>query len=143
MLLVDCPVGPNDGGLDVAECRIDPFEAGGASRGSARAGYDDLVGTSGLGHSPETGQAVADNRAGRIEAALGKHRNRVIAEAGNPPQPQLHRLALRRGLDGGAERRLAGGTAAALAAGALTAEVGSSSSTRPLSCLVASRSIIT
>jgi hypothetical protein len=48
MLLVDRPVGPNDRGFDVAERRIDPFETGGTSCGSARASYDDLVGTSGL-----------------------------------------------------------------------------------------------
>src|SRR4051795_6384962 len=108
MLLVDRPVGPNDGGLDVAECRVDPLEAGDASRGRARASYDDLVGTPGFGHSPEAGQAVADDRAGGIEAALGKNRNRVIAEAGDPAQLQAHRLALWRGFHGGDERRLPG-----------------------------------
>ena len=72
MLLIDRPVRPDNRGLDIAQCRVDPFEAGGARRGSARAGYDDLVGKSGLGYSPETSQAVADDLAGRIEAALGK-----------------------------------------------------------------------
>jgi hypothetical protein len=82
MLLVDRPVCPDNRGLDIPQCGVDPFEAGGASRGSARAGFDDLMGAPGLGHSPETGQAVADDLAGRIEAALGKYRNRMIAEAG-------------------------------------------------------------
>jgi hypothetical protein len=81
------------------------------------------MGAPGLGHGPEAGQAVADDRAGRIEATFGKNRNRVITEAGDPPQLQLHRLALRRGFDGGDERRLTRGTSAALAAGALSAEV--------------------
>src|SRR4051812_11610829 len=106
MLLVDRLVGPNGGRFDIAERRVDPLEAGDASR--ARASYDDLVGTPGLGHRPEAGQAVADDRAGGIEAALGKHRNRVIAEAGDPPQLQAHRLALWRGFHGGDERRLPG-----------------------------------
>src|SRR3954454_3742867 len=124
MLLVDRPGGPHDGGLDVAERRVDALEAGDASRGRARASYDDVVGTPGLGHRPEAGQAVADDRAGGIEAAPGKHRNRVIAEAGDPPQLQAHQLALWRGFHGGDERRLAGATSASLAAGALAAEVG-------------------
>ena len=72
VLLVDRPVGPDDGGLDIPRCSIDPFEAGG-TRGSAGAGYDDPVDTPDLGHSPKTGQAVADNLAGRIEATLGKN----------------------------------------------------------------------
>src|SRR5665647_2071450 len=46
------------------------------------------------------------------------------AEAGDPTQLQAHRLALGRGLDGGDEWRLAGGSAAPLAAGAFAAEVG-------------------
>jgi hypothetical protein len=48
----------------------------------------------------------------------------VVAEAGDPAQFQLRRLAVRRGLDGGDKRRLAGRATAALAARALTAEVG-------------------
>jgi len=48
----------------------------------------------------------------------------VIAEAGNPAQLQAHRFAFRRGLDSGNERRLAGSTAAALAAWAFAAKVG-------------------
>ena len=100
------------------------FEAGGPCRGSAGAGYDDLAGTPGFGHGPETSQSVAEDLAGWIDAALGKIRNRVVVEAGHPAQLQLHRFAIRRGLHGGDERRLARGTSDALAAGTLAAEVG-------------------
>jgi hypothetical protein len=48
----------------------------------------------------------------------------VVAEAGHPAQLQLHPLAVRRGLDGSNERRLAGCASAPLAARALAAEVG-------------------
>jgi hypothetical protein len=80
--------------------------------------------TSRSGDSTETGQAVTDDLARRIKAPLGKSRQGAIAEAGNPVQLQAHRLALGRGLDSGDERRLAGGTTAALAAGAFTPEIG-------------------
>src|SRR5208337_241902 len=108
----------------IPQSGVDPLEAGGARRGGAGAGLDDLMGASGLGHSPEAGQAITDNLAGRIEAALGENRNRVIAEADAPAQLRLHRLALGRGFDGGDERGLAGCATAPLAAGALATEVG-------------------
>ena len=75
MLLVDRSISSNDGGFDIPKCRIDPFEARDTGRRSARTGLDDLVGTPGLGYGAETHQAIADDRAGWIEAAFGKDRN--------------------------------------------------------------------
>src|SRR5271166_1320703 len=124
VLLVDRSIRPNDGGFDISQCRIDPLEAGGAGRRSARAGLDDLMGAPGLGHGTETSQAIADDLVRRIEATPGENRNRVFAETGHPTQLQAHRLGLGRGLDGGDERRLAGGAATALAARAFAAEIG-------------------
>lgn len=56
-----------------------------------------------------------DDGAGGIEVLLGEGRNRGAAKARVAPQLQANGLAFRRGLDGGDERRLAGGTASALA----------------------------
>ena len=58
MLLINRSVGSNDGGFDIAERRIDPFEGGGACRGSAGAGLDDLMRTPGVGYGTETRQAI-------------------------------------------------------------------------------------
>src|SRR5690349_13271310 len=80
--------------------------------------------TARLFHRPETGQAIADHLAVRIQAAFGEPRNGMVAEAGDPPQLQTHWLALGRGLDRGHERRLARGATATLATGALAAQVG-------------------
>src|SRR4051794_9659890 len=90
----------------------------------AGAGLDHLVLAARLFHRSETGQAIADHLAVRIQAAFRESRNRMVAEAGDPPQLQAHRLALGRGLDSGHERRLARGAAATFAAGALAAQIG-------------------
>jgi hypothetical protein len=81
-------------------------------------------------------------RAVRIKAAPGESRNRMLTEIGHPPQLHAHRRALGRSLDGGDERRLAGCAVPVLAAGALTAQIGIIDPTRPISCLLESRSII-
>jgi len=78
----------------------------------------------GLGHRAEARQAVADDLAVRIKAPLRKAGYRAIAEAGHPSQLQPHRLALRRGLDGRHEWRLARRAAAPFAARALATEIG-------------------
>jgi hypothetical protein len=59
----------------------------------------------------------------------------MAAETGDPTQLQAHWLALRGGLDGGDERRLAWRAAASLAAGTLAADIGVvqfDASTQPL-----------
>src|SRR5208337_3343231 len=124
VLLIDRPVGSNNSGFDIPQCCIDPFEGGGTSGGSARAGLDDLMRTPRVGDGSETGQAITDDLALRIKPPLGEGRKRVIAEAGDPTQLQAHRFALGRGFDGGDERRLAGSTATSLATRAFAAEVG-------------------
>ena len=48
----------------------------------------------------------------------------MAAEPGDPTQLQANRLALRRGFDGGDERRLSRRASPSLAAGALAAEIG-------------------
>src|ERR1700680_423531 len=80
--------------------------------------------TSGVGHGAETGQTVADHLAGRIKAALGEIRNRVVAETDDPAQLQADRLALWCGCDAGDERLLPRRSATSLAAGALATDVG-------------------
>ena len=58
--------------------------------------------------------AVADDGAGRIEAASGQFFDLLAPEAVDPAQLQAHRLSLGRGFDGGDDWRLAGRAAAAL-----------------------------
>src|SRR6187200_2643207 len=71
---------------------------------------------SGVGDAAETLKAVADDRAGRVEAALG--------EAGDPTQLQSNWLSFGGCLDRDDERRLAGSPSTPLAAGTLTTEIG-------------------
>src|SRR5512133_3024789 len=92
--------------------------------GRAGASLDHLVRATDIAHRVEAGQAVADHLTVRIQTAFGESRNRAVAEAGDPPQLQTHRLALGRGLDSSHERRLAWRAATTLAAGALSAEIG-------------------
>ena len=120
----DGPVGADDGGLDVAKSGVDPFEGGRLRGFRSRAGSEDRVAASGARDGGEAGEAVANDGAGGIEALLGEARNRGAAKARDAPQLQANGLAFRRGLDGGDERRLAGGTASALAARARAADVG-------------------
>src|SRR5512133_3020265 len=92
--------------------------------GRAGASLDHLVRATDIAHRVEAGQAVADHLTVRIQTAFGESRNRAVAEAGDPPQLQAHRLAFRRGFHGRDERRLAWRAATAFAAGPLPAEVG-------------------
>jgi hypothetical protein len=61
-----------------------------------------------IGDAGEAPKAVADDRAVRIEAALGEPGDRSGTEAGDPAQLQPNRLSRRGRLDRGDERRLAG-----------------------------------
>ena len=54
----------------------------------------------------EAGEAVADDRAGGIEALPGEGRDGGAAEARDAPELQADGLAFGCGLDGGDERRL-------------------------------------
>src|SRR5512144_2535225 len=124
VLLADRPVGGGNGGLDVAERGVDPLEGGCEHRLAAGSGVDRLMRAAGVGHAAEAADAVADDRAGGIEAAPGQLFDLLAAEALDPAQLQAHRLALGRSLDGGDDRRLAGRAATALATGAFATEVG-------------------
>jgi hypothetical protein len=64
VLLIDCPVGSSNGGFDIAGRRVD--------HGSAGADLDDLMGTSGVGDSTETSQAIADDLQVRLRLRLAK-----------------------------------------------------------------------
>ena len=79
---------------------------------------------SGVGDAAETLKAVADDRAGRVEAALGKAGDRRCTEAGDPTQLQSNWLSFGGCLDRDDERRLAGSPSTPLAAGTLTTEIG-------------------
>src|SRR6516162_6426284 len=97
MLVADGTVSASDGALDVAEGGADPREAV---------------------------QAVTDNGAGGMEIALRQGRDFGTAEALHAAQLQADGLALWCGFDRRHDRRLAGRTAAPLAAVALPAEIG-------------------
>src|SRR4029077_3628306 len=88
MLAVDGAVGSCDGGLDVAQRGVDPFERRRACRLRSRPGRDNLMRAPGIGDAGETLKAVADDSAVRIEAALGEHCNRSCTEAGDSAQFQ-------------------------------------------------------
>src|SRR5512134_547110 len=124
VLLADGPVGGGNGGLDVAERRVDPPKGGYQRRLTAGSGADRLMRASGIHDTAEAAEAVADDGAGGIEAASGQLFDLLAPEAVDPAQLQAHRLALGRGLDGGDDRRLAGRAAAALATGAFATEMG-------------------
>src|SRR3954467_9353996 len=80
--------------------------------------------TPGVGDAAETLKAVADDRAGRVKAALGEAGDCRCTEAGDPTQLQSNRLSLGGCLDRDDKRCLARGPSTPLAAGALTAEIG-------------------
>ena len=124
VLGADGPVGSGDGGLDVAESGIDPFEGGGFRRSRSRAGFDDRVVASSARDGGKAGEAVADDGAGGIEALPREGRDGGAAKAGDAPKLQADGLAFRRGLDRGHKRRFAGRAASALAARAFAADVG-------------------
>src|SRR5947209_16807942 len=58
MLLMDGPVGPGDGRLDVAKRGVDPLERGHLGGGGAGAGLGHLMLAARLFHRPETGQTI-------------------------------------------------------------------------------------
>src|SRR3954470_5066280 len=124
MLAVDGAVGANNGGLDIAERGVDPLEGRYARRCRTGSSLDGLVAATGVGHTAETLEPVADDRAAWIEAPLGERGDRLAAETGDPTQLQANRLALRRRLDRGDERCLSRRASSSLAAGSFAAEVG-------------------
>jgi len=65
--------------------------------------------TPGVGDAAETPKAVADDRAGRVKAALGEAGDCRCTEAGDPTQLQSNRLSFGGCLDRDDKRRLARG----------------------------------
>src|SRR3954469_15498412 len=124
MLRADMVIGAGERGLDVAQAGVDPLERRPARGPLAGAGRHREVLAAGLLDRRPAGQAVADDIAPGGEVPLGQPLHLLLAEALDHAQPQPPRPALGRGLDRGDDRRLARGTAAALAARTLAAEVG-------------------
>src|SRR5712692_6927024 len=124
MLVTDGPVSASDGALDVAEDGIDPLERGGQGGLAAGSGDDRLMDAPGVADTRETAQAVTDDGAGGIEIARRQGGDFGTAKTLHPAQLQADWLALRRGFDRRHDRRLAGRTAATLAAVPLAAEIG-------------------
>src|SRR5215469_4733892 len=124
MLVADSAVSAGDGALDVAEGGVDPLEGrvqGGLATGSSD---DRLVDAADVADPSEAVQAVTDNGAGGLEIALRQGRDFGPAETLHAAQFQAGWLALWCGFDRRHDRRLAGRTAAPLAAVALPAEIG-------------------
>src|SRR6478735_8919958 len=124
MLRADVVVGAGDRGLDVAQAGIDPLErrpARGPLAGTCR--HREVLAAGLLDRRP-AGQAVADDIAPGGEVPLGQPLHLLLAEALDHAQPQPPGPPLGRRLDRSDDRRLACGTAAALAARALAAEIG-------------------
>ena len=111
-----------EGGLQVAQQRVDPIQARQFARLALT--HDDAgVGAAGIDDAAEAGQTIAEHfSAGQHRAARpigdGAHR-----EAGHLRELGIHRHALRVELHGGHERHLVG-RAATTGAGALAPEVG-------------------
>src|SRR4249920_1211366 len=124
MLCADVVVGASERGFDVAQAGIDPLERRPARGPLAGTGRHREVLAAGLLDRRPAGQAVADDIAPGSEVSFGQPFHLLLAEALDHAQPQPPRPTLGRGLDRGDDRRLACGTAAALAARALAAEVG-------------------
>src|SRR5512147_2882386 len=71
VLVADRPIGTDDRRLDVAERGVDPLEGGRQHCLAAGSGVDRLMRAAGVGDAAEAAEAVADDGAGGIEAALG------------------------------------------------------------------------
>ena len=124
MLGSDRMVGTAQGVFEVAEGGVDPFEGGhGDGPGSGAGGYR-MMRTAPRGDGGEAVEPVAENGRPRAQVALGHLGDLALAEALDAAQLDAHGLALRRGLDGDDERRLARRAPAALGPGTAAAEVG-------------------
>ena len=124
VLRADVMTGADKRRLDVAERGVHPLKRhplGGLRPGAGD--HREVIAASRRDRRP-TRQAVGDDVAAGGEVALGELLDLLLAEALDHRQPQPARLALGRGLHCGDERRLAGGTPAALAARARAAEIG-------------------
>src|SRR5208337_1938269 len=116
-------VGPHEGGFDVAQRGIDPFESRGAGRLLAASGLYCGVLASGLGDSSEACQTVGDDVGSRLERGACEHSDRKTAKGFDGPKDDLIWLAIVRCRDRSDERRLAC-CAAPAAAGPGAAEIG-------------------
>ncbi len=61
VLAADRPVGADDGGFDIAQCRVDPFERRTSSGGRPTAGTDHVMRASSIADVAEIGEAIADH----------------------------------------------------------------------------------
>src|SRR5262245_45879170 len=123
MLRADVVVGTSERGLDVAQAGIDPLERRPARGPLAGTGRHREVLAAGLLDRRPAGQAVADDITPGSEVSFGQPFHLLLAGALDHAQPQPPRPTMAVGLDRGDDCRLAGGTAAALAARALAAPI--------------------
>jgi len=72
VLGTDGTVRTDDGGFDVPERGVDPFERRASSGGRPTAGADRFMLASGIADVAETGETIADDSARRIKATQGK-----------------------------------------------------------------------
>ena len=124
VLGADVMVGAGEGGLDVAQRRVDPSEGCPFGGLRATAGDHREVRAAGRLDRRPARQAVADHIAAGGEVALGERLDLALAEALDDRQAQPPGLALRGRLDRRHERRLAGRAPAPLAARPRAAEIG-------------------
>src|SRR5438309_113190 len=103
---------------------VDPLEGGCQGSLATGSGDDGLMDASGVADAGETAQTVTDDGAGGIEIALRQGGDFGPAETLDAAQLQAAWLTLWCGFDRRHNRRLAGRTAAPLAAVALAAEIG-------------------
>ena len=87
-------VGPHEGGFDIAQRGIDPFESRGASRLFAASGLHRAVQTSGLGDSGEACQTVGDDIGAGVEGGACELSDRKAAEGFDGPKDDLIWLAI-------------------------------------------------
>ena len=124
MLTADRPISAGDRRLDVAEGCVGPLEGGRTSRDGSAPCDDDLMRTPRLGYATKAAQAVADHRTVRGEAGFGESGDRVGAKTHHTPELEANRFTVSSGLDRYDEWSFPLCTTSALAAGALTADVG-------------------
>ena len=92
LALVQRMEGPGQGGLQIAQHRVDPLELGKISRleGADRGGH---VHAAGVGHRSKAAQAIAGHQRARRQVGLGPVANRVQGEPTDAKAQVTHSLA--------------------------------------------------
>src|SRR5687767_9857878 len=112
VLGADVVVGAGDRGLAVAQHRVHPPERRPLGGPPAGAGDHRDMSAAGLLDRRPAGEPVADDVAASGAVTLGELLDLLLAKALDHAELEPARLAIRRGLDRGADRGLAGGASA-------------------------------